>query len=137
MESGLPGFGPHGDSRSEQTAILVPYAGLAVIAEKMARGCEYKLAARYIELPYGFRPLITELDTAAETFTANREVYASPGWNVRRVFAADDPNIVWYRFVIWETLCVHVHIELEEALREMDGRRQKTKGIDPALLGRS
>ena len=50
----FPGFGLHeGFPENEQTALLIAEELLIQVAEKILRGCEYKLGAgRYIEAPY-------------------------------------------------------------------------------------
>jgi hypothetical protein len=48
-----------------------------------------------------------------------------------RVFATEDPNVVRYRILVWGTLCFHIAIDLEEALRMAEPTFFKPQGIMP------
>jgi len=118
MPGKIPGLGPDDASRS-MGAIPVPWAALAIIAEKIARGCEYKFKRRHrlIMPPYGIRILVRKNDFIPEPFASACEVLDfGPGCNIRRLFFTEDPNTVWYFITIWKTLYMHVRIELESEL---------------------
>lgn len=78
-------------------AIPISWAKLALIAEKIVRGCEYKLNGRFLEAPYGIRVFVSSSDFVPQLYLAAAQfVNFGPGCNVRRVFATEDPNVVLY-----------------------------------------
>jgi hypothetical protein len=125
----IPGLGPH-ERQSAQWAIPIPWAGLSIITEKIARGCEYKLRARFVESPYAVRTFINGSDVLPQLFASHAEFFDfGPGCNVRRVFATEDPRVVRYWISIWDSLYLDAHIDLEEELQNADNRVSTVAGI--------
>jgi hypothetical protein len=130
----IPGLGPPDGTLRSTGALPIPWAGLSIIAEKIARGCEfkYKNRRRLIMPPYGIRTLVRESDFVPEPFaSACKLLDFGPGCKVRRLFFTEDPNTVWYFISIWNTLNMHVRIELETELLKADREFRKCKGIVP------
>jgi hypothetical protein len=122
----LPGFGPHqGFAPEAQVAIRIPHESLVTLSEKIARGLEHQLAARYVEGPYKISTFFI-LPEAVEAmrctvFTADsQQEYFGPGFRVLRRTAVDDPKIVLYEMLIWGTLTVHVVIDVEAAAQSQN-----------------
>ena len=112
----------------------IPWAGLSIMAEKIARGCEYKIKGkRFVEPPYAVRTGVTDPDIASPQFLSHRRVIDfGPGCQVIRIFATEDENVVQYRILIWGTLCFHVLLDHEEYFRtEFDPNMQPVDGISP------
>jgi hypothetical protein len=125
----IPGLGPP-EGEDVQWAIPIPWAGLAIIAEKIVRGCEYKLKGRFLEAPYGVRIFVSPSDFVPQPYAAASEVFDfGPGCNVRRVFAREDPNVVLYWISIWNTLRFNVKIDLEDDLMKADQRSSRVQGM--------
>jgi hypothetical protein len=129
----IPGLSPQEWVGEEgQFVIPIPWAALSIIAEKIARGCEYKLKDKYIEPPYAIRTYVTEPDVVSPLFLSHRrEVNFGPGCQVLRVFATEEPNAVRYRILVWGTLCFHVLIDREEYLAKLDEQVHRVQGIVP------
>jgi hypothetical protein len=129
----IPGLGPPGDSSAEW-AIPIPFAGLSIMAEKIARGCEYKFndRKRLVAAPYGVRTLIRPSDFVPEPFaSACKLLNFGPGCKIRRLFFIEDHETVWYFLSIWNSLNIHVRIELEIELQKADLGFNKADGITP------
>jgi hypothetical protein len=125
----IPGLSPPEGSESPWS-IPIPWAGLAIIAEKIVRGCEYKLNSRFVELPYGMRIFVSSTDFVPEPYaSASRSYELGPGCNVRRLFATEDPNVVLYWISIWNTLNFDVKIDLEDELMRADQRSSRVEGV--------
>jgi hypothetical protein len=128
----IPGLGPPDDQPSEW-AIGIPWAALSIIAEKIARGCEYKLKMRYVELPYGIRTAVSESDEVPEALAPGiRVLDFGPGCKIQRLFVAEDHNIVRYWITVWGKLCLTVAIDLEEYLQKADQTATRPQGIAPS-----
>jgi hypothetical protein len=130
----IPGLGsPEG--QSGQWSIPIPWAAFSIIAEKIVRGCEYKLKDRFVEPPYGIRTFVSESGIVPEPYASYSKSYDfGPGCNVQRVFATEDPNVVLYWVTVWGTLYFTVRIDLEDDLCTLDQRSRKIEGIDPQEL---
>lgn len=127
----IPGLGPPAGTPIEWS-IPIPWAGLSIITEKIARGCEYKLRRRFLEAPYGIRTSVMETDEVPEAYAARSEVFEfGPGCSIRKLFAIEDPNIVLYWISVWSALHLHATIDLEDELKIKDSRRQKPEGLQP------
>lgn len=125
----IPGLGPPDGSES-QWSIPIPWAGLAIVAEKIVRGCEYKLKRRFVEAPYGMRIFVSPTDVLPEPYASASQLYElGPGCNVRRIFAREDPNVVLYWISIWNTLNLDVKIDLESELVRADQNSSRVEGI--------
>jgi len=70
----IPGLGPP-EGEELELAIPIPWAGLAIIAEKIVRGCEYKLKGRYLEAPYGIRIFVSPSDFVPQPCVAASELF--------------------------------------------------------------
>jgi 5-methylcytosine-specific restriction endonuclease McrA len=125
----IPGLGPPEASES-QWSIPIPWAGLAIVAEKIVRGCEYKLRGRFIEPPYGMRIFVSPSDFVPEPYASASQVFEfGPGCSVRRLFAKEDSNVVLYWISVWNTLHFNVKIDLENELMQTDQRASQVRGM--------
>ena len=129
----IPGLTQETSSEAPQFALPIPWAGLSIIAEKMARGCEYKLKKRYVELPYGIRTFIADPRVRSPLFShpSAKLIDLGPGCKVTRVFATEDRNVVRYQILVWGTLCFRVNIDLEDELRRAEPTFSRPQGIMP------
>lgn len=128
----IPGLGAPDDQPSEW-AIGIPWAGLSIIAEKIARGCEYKVKNRLIVPPYGLRTYVSESDVVPEPLASALRVFDfGPGIKIQRLFATEDHNVVLYWISLWRSLCLHVRIDLEIELMKVDQRSRRCEGIAPS-----
>jgi hypothetical protein len=112
--------------------VPIPWAGLSIIAEKIARGCEYKIAGeKFVEPPYAVRTRVSKPDIVEPQFLSRRTIIDfGPGCQVIRIFATEDENVVQYRIQIWDTLCFYVHLDHEDYFRsEFDSKRKPLEGI--------
>jgi len=133
----IPGLGPQ-DRQSAQWAIPIPWAGLSIIAEKIARGCEYKLRDRFIENPYGIRTFVSGSDFMPLPLALHAETFNfGPGCIVRRVFGAEDPGVVRYGISVWNSLHLHVSIDLEDVLGNADKKSATVAGLAPRDVPRA
>lgn len=113
----LPGLGPHPESiESEQLRIAIPADLLHEVAKKIVRGCEYVLAGRIVENPYGIgiyfvheRGVPDQLVRAFQGPSAST-TNLGPGFSVARVAAKDEPNAVVYKIIVWGSLVIHAAI---------------------------
>jgi hypothetical protein len=115
-------------------ALPIPWAGLSIMAEKIARGCEYKLKGKkFVEPPYAVRTCVTEPEIVDPQFLSHRRLIDfGPGCQVIRIFATEDENVVRYRILIWGTLWFHVLLDHEEYFRtEFDPKMKPVEGISP------
>jgi hypothetical protein len=132
----MPGAIPGLTQKPEavEYVVPIPWAGLSMIAEKIARGCEYKLMGKkFVEPPYAARTCVSEPDIVSPQFLSHRRVIDfGPGCQVIRVFATEDENVVRYRILIWGTLCFHVLLDNEDYFRsEFDPKMKPVEGISP------
>jgi hypothetical protein len=127
----IPGLGPPAGA-SVQWSVPIPWAGLSIMTEKIARGCEYKLRRRLLEAPYGIRTSVMENGDVPEAYAANWEVFEfGPGCRVRRLFAIEDPNIVLYWISVWGALHLQATINFEDELKTNDSNRRRANGLQP------
>ena len=129
----IPGLGPSIDEEP-QHALFLPYAGLAMIAEKIARGCEYryKNRRRYVEHPYGVRILVKGSGDVPGIFADGEGLDFGPGCRVIRVWEPEiDPEAVCYWVSIWGALHMTVLIDLETNLLVVDKELKKSEGTLP------
>jgi hypothetical protein len=136
MPGAIPGLAQK--RGTAEYAVPIPWAGLSIIAEKIARGCEYKLKdKRFIELPYAVRTCVTEPDFVGLPFLSHRmldreEIDFGPGCQVIRISPTEDENIVRYRILIWGSQCFHVLVDHEDYFRsEFDPKMKPVEGISP------
>jgi hypothetical protein len=125
----IPGLGPP-EGEPVQWAIPIPWAGLAIIAEKIVRGCEYKLKGRYLDIPYGIRIFVSETHFLPQPYAAAAQsLDFGPGCNISRVFATEDPKVVLYWLTLWNALHFNVKIDIEDELKKVDDRNSRVQGI--------
>ena len=128
-EARIPGLGPR---ESAEWSIPIPWASLSIIAEKIVRGCEYNIKGRYLELPYGIRTFVDGSNVLPEPYASYAKGFdLGPGCTVRRLFAAEDPNVVLYWISVWGTLHLGACIALEDDLAKLDQRSSRVEGIEP------
>jgi len=128
----IPGLGPPSDDDVE--SIPIPWAGLAIVGEKIARGCEYKYRnrRRFVMPPYAVGVSIRQSGALQEPFaSAGRIIDFGPGCQVRRIFFTEDPNTVWYFITIWNALHLHVRIEHHNALAAAQREYRRCEGVLP------
>ena len=118
--------------------VPIPWAGLSIIAEKIARGCEYKeMGKKFVEPPYAVRTCVSEPDIVSPQFLPHRMVHRTvidfgPGCQVIRISPIEDENIVRYRILVWGALCFHVLLDHEDYFRsEFDPKMKPVEGISP------
>jgi hypothetical protein len=135
-EATIPGLGPPDGDTPEALALPIAHADLSIIAEKLARGFEYKRAGRYIESPYGIRTFIphpskfvTDPSRMMSTITGEDQFDLGPGFKVKYVFMLENPSILTYWMLLWGRLCLSALIVHEEALRLAEPRFSKPKGL--------
>jgi len=104
----LPGLGSHPGFRDEDLPqIRIPGDLLLQVYEKIVRGCEYVLASRIIEEPYGIQIYFVHERNFPEDLTqglkspAAEDVHVGPGFKVVRAIAHDDPCTVAYEITLW------------------------------------
>jgi hypothetical protein len=106
-----------------------------MIAEKIARGCEYhyKKRRRYIEAPYGVRTLIRkseEFDRGAGTVCEVLDL--GPGCKITRIHHPQgDPHVAAYFISMWGALHLTALIDFENELQRLDRLVPKADGILP------
>jgi len=135
-EAMIPGLGPPDGDTSEALALPIAHSDLSLMAEKLARGFEYKRAARYIESPYGIRTFVPHPSEFASApsrmmsrITGEGQFDLGPGFKVKYVFAHENPSILTYWVLLWGRLCLSALIVHEEALRLAEPRFSKPKGL--------
>jgi hypothetical protein len=113
----FPGFGPHsGFPEHQQMAISIPAALLENVAKKIVRGCEYVLAKRVTDKPYGINVyFVHKQDVPARVVQAfeglsAQTTHLGPGFKVTRVTAHDEPRTVMYKIVVWDKLIIYASI---------------------------
>jgi hypothetical protein len=124
----IPGLGPYENS---PWAVPIPWASLSIIAEKIARVCEHKIEARFVEGPYGVG---TAVDLASGIVPEPLAPFAKifdfgPGFKVTRLSPIEDPLIVRYWISIWDTLHLRVYIDLLEDLRAIGAETSGVTGL--------
>ena len=113
----LPGLGSHAGFRDEDLPqVRIPADLLHEVAYKIVRGCEYRLAGRIIEKPYGIQIFFVhdhnvpdDLARALRSSGADR-AHLGPGFSVIRVAAQDEPDAVVYKVTLWGTLAFYAVI---------------------------
>jgi hypothetical protein len=130
LPSAIPGIAKEPDLA--RSVVPIPWAALAIIGEKIARGCEYKKnRRRFVEPPYGIRVRVSQPDVVESQFLSHRKVIDfGPGCQVLRIFASEDVNVVQYRIQIWGELCLYVHLDYEDYLQsEFDSKKRPLVGL--------
>ncbi len=133
----IPGLSPPA-STPHKWSIPIPWAGLSIITEKIARGCEHKLSGRFLRSPYGIRTSVADSGTIPEPYVSFASLYDfGPGFRVARVFAVEDPSVVLYWFSVWGALHLCATIDLEEELKRRDSTRMRVDGLQPEDVPRA
>lgn len=121
----IPGLGPTSDQAAPYV-VPFPIAALSMIAEKIARGCEYKYEKRklYIEPPRKIETFVENAEVTAEQVRGTvNSIDFGPGCKVLRGNLAEHPEITLYWMTIWDSLHLHARIGLQEELRRLGSRR--------------
>jgi hypothetical protein len=129
----IPGLGPPSDEKAEWS-IPIPWSGLAIMGEKIARGCEYKYRnrRRLVMPPYAVGVSVREAGALEEPFaSAGRIIDFGPGFQARRIFFTEDPDTVWYFITIWNALHLHARIEHQDALAAAQREYRPREGTLP------
>jgi len=130
----IPGLGPPPD-QPPGPSLFIPWAGLSMMAEKIARGCEYRFQnkKRYVEHPYGVLTLIRNDESNDPMLRFTKLLDFGPGCQVRRGFVSEDPAMVRYFITIWGRLHYKVLIDLKEYLDDLEKQIPKPGGVLPPM----
>jgi hypothetical protein len=108
-----------------------------MMAEKIARGCEYRFQnrKRYVEHPYGVLTLIPNADEWSDNpvWRAAELIDFGPGCQIRRGFEPEDPGIAGYFITIWGVLRFKVLILFEQVLDDLKKQLPKPGGVLPPM----
>ncbi len=128
----IPGLGPPEGVESPRS-ILIPYAGLSLMAEKIVRGCEYRINNRFVEPPYTVCTFIANAEVVfpEAMVTGVKSIDFGPGCQIKRIFAAETPKVVRYWITIWGALRFSVLIDLHEELEKAKHLYKRPEGIEP------
>ncbi len=141
LQGAIPGLTP--ESRPAEYRVPIPWAGLSIIAEKIARGCEYKRdrfglsGKKFVEPPYAVRTCVSEPDIVGPQFLPHKLIHRTvinfgPGCQAIRISLIEDENIAHYRILIWGTLCLGAFLDREEYFRsEFDSTMKPVEGFSP------
>jgi hypothetical protein len=124
----IPGL----NSAEGEWKVPIPYAALSIMAEKIARGCEYRYRGRrrLVRAPYGIRTLIRKNDFIPEPFASGCvSLDFGPGCQIRRLRFFEDSQTVWYFITIWASLNLHVRIEVESELLKAEKGFGRPEGL--------
>jgi hypothetical protein len=129
----IPGLGPHEGS---PWLVPIPWAGLSILATKIARVSEHRVKGRFVESPYGVR---TSVDESGGVLPEPLVPFATfydfgPGFRIARLSLIENPLIVRYWISIWGSLHLRVYIDLEDVLRIQDGSRSRVSGLPPESI---
>jgi hypothetical protein len=116
----FPGLGPHLGFSETQYEIPISEKLIKEVAEKIVRGCEFKLGEqRLIEEPYILDIYFAEEATIGDVLKVfdrfSTPVHLGPGFRVRRVIPTEEPKTVLYRIDIWGTWTIYASIMVSEA----------------------
>jgi len=132
----IPSLGPPATSNVEWS-VPIPYAVLAMMGEKIARGCEWRIKKRFVECPpYDIRIFTPGPRTKyhADIVQFVTPLDFGPGCHIERVFDPNEPHAVAYSIMIWNTLHLLAMIDLPEKLAAVDAMCPKKEGIDPSEI---
>src|ERR1019366_8139823 len=96
-----------------EPVMLLTMEIVAPVAEKIARGLEFKLTGRYIQPPLSIKTFIVPADKVHDlddVFDGSAELQFGPGCKILRAIPHDNEVIAMYRIVIWKTLLIDVAI---------------------------
>jgi hypothetical protein len=137
LPGAIPGLGP--PAGQAEHIVPIPFAALSMMAEKIARGCEYryKNRKRLVRSPHRVFTAIRESDFIPEPFASGTKLLDfGPGCQIRRLAFIEDADTVWYFITIWKALNIHVRIELETELIKVVPQYRRVQGIIPPENGR-
>lgn len=132
LPGAIPGIAE--EPAAGRSVLPIPWAALAIIGEKIARGCEYKInGRRFVEPPYGTRVRVSRPDIVEWQFASHSTaIDFGPGCQILRIIDTEDKNIVQYRIQIWGELCLYVHLDHEDYLQsEFDRKKKPLEGLSP------
>ena len=103
----VPGLGPHtGFPEEGQSSIEIPSDSLHAVAEKIVRGCEYKMGGgRIVDPPYEVSIHFAEESEVPDVLRLLAPLgpeNLGPGFRIQRGVAKDDPKTAIYRIGIWD-----------------------------------
>jgi hypothetical protein len=126
-------LGPHENS---PLVVPIPWAGLSILAEIIARVSEHKLGGRFVESPYGVRTSVDESSGVPPKPLVPFVTFFDfgPGFRIARLSPIEDPLIVRYCISIWGSLHLRVYIDLEDELRIQDGSHLRVNGLTPESI---
>lgn len=123
----IPGFGPY---ENAPWAVPIPFSGISIVTEKIARVSEHYLERRFVEVPYGIRTSISDNGAIPEALARYIKIFDfGPGLKIGRLFTSEDPLVVRYWISIWGTLFLRAYVDREDELRKLDETSQKVEGI--------
>jgi len=117
QKSLFPGLGPW-ETSAPQLSLPIKQADIVREAEKMVRGCEWKIAKRLVEPPYSVQVyLVHEQDVPDgiwQTVQKFAKTYSIGSYfRVQRAVVHDDPLVVFYRIEFWGSIRVYAFIDKE------------------------
>jgi len=117
QKSLFPGLGPW-ETSAPQLSLPIKQADIVREAEKMVRGCEWKIAKRLVEPPYSVQVyLVHEQDVPDgiwQTVQKFAKTYSIGSYfRVQRAAVHDDPLVVFYRIEFWGSIRVYAFIDKE------------------------
>lgn len=93
LPGAIPGLGP--PIGQAEHIVPIPFAALCIMAEKIARGCEYrhKNRKRLVHPPYGVLTAVRESDFIPEPFSSGTKLLDfGPGCQIRRLAFIETPT---------------------------------------------
>ena len=124
-EATISGLGPSDGTAT--LAVALPMAGFSMLAEKIARGCEFKFYQRLVIPPYDVATMMwSERAIPIDALPLCRELSFGPGLRVTR--AAKDGR-VHYWMMLWNTLGMRACIATVDDLRQMPTERFQGKEL--------
>ncbi len=132
LPGAIPGLGP--PTGQAEHIVPIPFAALCIMAEKnrSRMRIRHKNRKRLVSPPYGVLTAIRESDFIPEPFASGTKLLDfGPGCQIRRLAFIEDADTVWYFITIWQTLNIHVRIELETELMKVAPQYRRVQGIIP------
>lgn len=110
----FPGLGPWQTS-APQLSLRIKQEDIVREAEKIVRGCEWKIAERLVERPYSVQVHFVHEhdvpDNIWQLVEKSAKTYSIGSYfRVHRAVAHDDPLVVFYRIEFWENVRVYAFI---------------------------
>jgi len=113
----FPGLGPW-HTFAPQLSLPIKQENIVREAEKMVRGCEWKIAKRLVEPPYSVQVhFVHEQDVPDgiwQIVEKSAKTYSIGSYfRVQRAVAHDDPLVVFYRIEFWGNVRAYAFIDRE------------------------